>query len=201
MASNSDGGGGSVSVRYNMKLTYAQVVVSFVTAIALLILALLLVVLRTTWRHRMLIRIRREIRFDGAYLLGKQEGNPSRRIVKAGLMEHRYRITSPPQFDRVMPAVVANARDTRHDCLEMLERIRGLLEQSHGKAARLMSMRCCLGCIRGVLPLEQCERFLHVYEYVVFGVHRVNGCERYVSSDDIKFIHAFFYNTVIKELQ
>lgn len=196
--SNSSGG---TELSVNAKISYAQVVVSFVTAIALLILAGIQLLYRTTGRHRQLLRVQRQTRFDGAYLLGKPENNNQRRIIEEGLKEHRLRITNPPQYDRIIPVVVASSRDSKRDCMEMLNQIRSVLRRYHGNCANLMSMRCCLACVKGVLPEDQSERFVRIYEGVVCGTHRVDGTEKMLSTDDIKFMHAFFYNTILKEIQ
>ncbi|EPY29597.1 hypothetical protein STCU_04424, partial [Strigomonas culicis] len=82
----------------------------------------------------------------------------------------------------------------------MLYKVRNALSRTHGKLAGLMSMRCCLSCIKGLQNSENKERFLHVYEAIVFGTHRMDGRD-IVSSHDIKFMHAFFYNTITKELE
>lgn len=184
-----------------IELVYAEVVVSFATALGLLVICSIQLAYRTTRRHRDLLKVQREIRFDGAYLLSQPEQDRRRLIVEEGMKVHAFRITDPPQYNRVIPAEVADSRDSRQDCAEMLNRTRSVLTRTHGKSAELMSMRCCLSCIKGVLPAEQSERFLRIYEAVVFGSHRVDGSEKLLSTDDIKFLHAFFYNVILKELQ
>lgn len=179
----------------------AQVVVALVIAAALIILSGVQLLFRTTTRHGRLLRVQRQVRFEGAFLLGKPEGSLQRKLVEEGLKSHRFRVDSPPQYNRSIPVVVANSRDSKQDCMEMLNQIRRLLQRSHGRCAELMSMRCCLSCIKGMIPNDQGERFLRIYETVVFGVHRMDGKENRLTSDDVKFLHAFFYNTMLKELQ
>lgn len=200
-SSSSDTNSTGPKVSVNTQMSYAQVVVSFATAIAALILVCFQLLYRTTARHRQLLRVQRQKRFDGAYLLGKPEHNALRKIVEEGLKEHRLRITNPPQYDRVMPAVVSSSRDSKRDCMEMLKQIRSILRRYHGSCAGLMSMRCCLSCVKGVLPEDQSERFVRIFEAVVCGTHRVDGTEKMLTTDDIKFMHAFFYNTILKEIQ
>ncbi|KAG5465352.1 hypothetical protein CUR178_00054 [Leishmania enriettii] len=191
----------STQVDDRIKLTYAETVVSLATAVGLVILVLLDLLYRSTTRHAMLLRVQRETRFDGAYILGKPEGNRARIILENGLKTHEFRIRNPPQYSRVVPAVVSESRDAKKDCFEMLSKVRTILAKSHGRCVELMSMRCCLACVTGALPGEQSERFLRIYERVIFCSHRVNGDEKLVTSDDIRYMHAFFYNNVLKVLQ
>lgn len=203
--SSSDTAGGSSSgePQYNnrIQLTYAETVVSLATAIGLVILVLLDLLYRSSSRHSMLLRVQRETRFDGAYILGKPTGNSARAILENGLKTHEFRILNPPQYARSIPAVVSDSRDAKQDCVEMLSKVRSILSKSYGRCAELMSMRCCLACVKGALPVEQSERFLRIYERVMFCSHRVNGDEKLVTSEDIRYMHAFFYNNVLKVLQ
>ncbi|CAD2214135.1 hypothetical protein AGDE_05539 [Angomonas deanei] len=182
------------------RLNYAQVVISLVCAVALLILSAVQLFFRTSSRDRQFARVSRQIRFDGAYLLGMQSGNKSRRIIEEGLKAHRFRIDDPPQYNREINPVVSNSRDSKQDCAEMLYKVRSGLSRTYGRAAELMTMRCCLSCMKAVQTLEQHERFLQIFESITFGVHRCNGRD-FVTSDDIKFLHAFFYNVIAKELE
>ncbi|CAM43816.1 conserved hypothetical protein [Leishmania braziliensis MHOM/BR/75/M2904] len=191
----------SSKVDDRIKLTYAETVVSLATAFGLVIIVLLDLLYRSTFRHAMLLRVQRETRFDGAYILGKPEGSRARIILENGLKTHAFRISDPPQYSRVVPAVVSESRDAKKDCVEMLSKVRTILAKSYGRCAELMSMRCCLACVTGALPAEQSERFLRIYERVMFCSHRVNGDEKLVTSDDIRYMHAFFYNNVLKVLQ
>lgn len=182
------------------RLNYAQVVISLVSAVALLVISGAQFFIRTSSRDRQLVRVQRQIRFDGAYLLGKPEGNRSRKIVEDGLKTHRLKIVDPPQYNRIISPVVDNSRDSIQDCSDMLYKVRNALSRTHGKLASLMTMRCCLSCIKGLQNSENTERFLHVYEAIVFGLHRMDGRD-IVTSQDIKFMHAFFYNTIIRVLE
>ncbi|KAK7196715.1 hypothetical protein NESM_000610900 [Novymonas esmeraldas] len=184
-----------------IQLSYAETVVSLATAIGLVIIVLLDLLYRSTSRHTLLLRVHRETRFDGAYILGKPEGNRSRALLEKGLKTHEFRIRNPPQYARVVPAVVSDSRDAKRDCVEMLSRVRSILAKSYGRCTELMPMRCCIACVKGALPGEQAERFLRVYERILYCSHRVNGDEKLVTSDDIRFVHAFFYNNVLKVLQ
>lgn len=183
------------------RLNYAQTVVSLATAVGLVIITLIDLLYRSTHRHSKLLRVTRETRFDGAYILGKPQTSRARMILESGLKTHEFRIRNPPQYSRVIPAVVSDSRDAKRDCVEMLTKVRVILSRSYGRSAELMSMRCCLTCVKGALPNEQSERFLRIYERVMFCSHRVNGDERMVTSDDIRYMHAFFYNSVLKVLQ
>lgn len=183
------------------RLNYAQTVVSLATAVGLVIITLIDLLYRSTHRHSKLLRVTRETRFDGAYILGKPQTSRARMILESGLKTHEFRIRNPPQYSRVIPAVVSDSRDAKRDCVEMLSKVRVILSRSYGRSAELMSMRCCLTCVKGALPNEQSERFLRIYERVMFCSHRVNGDERMVTSDDIRYMHAFFYNSVLKVLQ
>lgn len=148
-----------------------------------------------------MIRVQRQLRFDGAYLLAKSEESRRRIIIENGLEEQKWRIVNPPQYGRVIPAVMEKGRDSRQDCLEMLAKTRECLAKSHVPCAELMSMRCCLSSMRGMMPHNQVERFLRIYEGIVLGSHRIDGSEKNISSDDIKYLHAFYYNTILKQLQ
>lgn len=183
------------------RLNYAQTVVSLATAVGLIIITLIDLLYRSTSRHSKLLRVTRETRFDGAYILGKPAKSRARLILENGLKTHEFRIRNPPQYSRFIPAVVSDARDAKQDCAEMLSKVRVILCRSYGRSAELMSMRCCLTCVKGALPVEQSERFLRIYERVLFCSHRVNGDEKTVTSDDIRYMHAFFYNSILKVLQ
>lgn len=183
------------------KLNYAQTVVSLATAVGLVIITLIDLLYRSTSRHSKLLRVTRETRFDGAYILGKPAKSRARLILENGLKTHELRIRNPPQYSRFIPAVVSDARDAKQDCAEMLSKVRVVLSRSYGRSAELMSMRCCLSCVKGALPAEQSERFLRIYDRVLFCSHRVNGDEKTVTYDDIRYMHAFFYNNVLKVLQ
>ncbi|CCW67086.1 unnamed protein product [Phytomonas sp. Hart1] len=183
------------------KMSYIEVIISFVSSLGLLIFTAIQLFYRTADRQNQLLRVHRQTHFDGMPFLSKPKTDCRRKIVENGLNEHKNRIVNPPQCGRIIPAVVENLRDAKQDCAEMLQKIRSVLQRSHGKCAELMSMRCCLSCVKGVLPENQSERFLRVYELVSFGVNRVNGMEKYLISEDIKFLHFFFYDTILKELQ
>ncbi|KAG5489932.1 hypothetical protein JKF63_00049 [Porcisia hertigi] len=191
----------SYRVDNRIKLTHAETVVSLATAVGLVIIVFLHLLCRNTIREMKLSKVHREARFDAAYILAKPEGDRSRIILENGLKTHEFRIQNPPQYSRVVPAVVSASRDAKHDCVQMLNNVRSILAKSYGRVAELMSMRCCLACVTGVLPADQSERFLRIYERVMFCSHRVNGDEKLVTSDDIRYMHAFFYNNVLKVLQ
>ncbi|CCW59941.1 unnamed protein product [Phytomonas sp. EM1] len=182
-------------------MSYIEVIISLASSLVMGFFTAVQLFYRAADRHNQLLRVHRQTRFDGMPFLSKPRTDCRRKIVENGLNEHKYRIVNPPQCGRIIPAVVANSRDSKQDCAEMIHKIRSVLQRSHGKCAELMSMRCCLSCVKGVLPESQSERFLRVYEMVSFGVNRVNGMEQYLTSEDIKFLHFFFYNTILKELQ
>ncbi|PBJ71933.1 hypothetical protein BCY84_16153 [Trypanosoma cruzi cruzi] len=181
------------------ELVYAEVVVSFATAIGLFVFTVVQLLYRTTRRARRLWRAENQIRFDGAHFLSKPEGNVGRKIIEIGLKEHENKEVKPPSF--VLPAVVANDRDVRADCLSMLAETRQIFRKQYGDSACLMSMRCCLSCVENALPSSQTEDFLRLYENVLFGQHRVDGISDSLTNDDIKFLYAFFHNTILKEIQ
>ncbi|RNE94916.1 uncharacterized protein Tco025E_10287, partial [Trypanosoma conorhini] len=179
------------------QLVYAEVVVSFATAIGLLVLTVVQLLYRTTRRARRLWRTENQVRFDGAHFLSKPIGNAGRKIIEFGLKEHGNKEVKPPSF--VLTAVVANDRDVRADCLSMLAETRQIFHKQYGDSACLMSMRCCLSCFENALPPSQTEDFLRLYENVLFGQHRVDGISDTLTNDDIKFLYAFFHNTILKE--
>ncbi|KAH9582001.1 hypothetical protein LSM04_002330 [Trypanosoma melophagium] len=192
-------GSGEPVYRDSTELLYAEVVVAFATAVGLLVLTVIQLLYRTTRRARRLWRGENQVRFDGVHFLNKSERNIGRKIIETGLKEHENKEFRPPSV--VLPAIISNERDARADCLLMLHETRKIFYKQYGYSAKLMSMRCCLSCVEGVLPLTQTEDFLRVYESVLFGQHRVDGSGDTVTNDDIKFMHAFFHNTILKEIQ
>ncbi|ESL06310.1 hypothetical protein TRSC58_06018 [Trypanosoma rangeli SC58] len=181
------------------QLVYVEVVVSFATAIGLFALTVVQLLYRTTRRARRLWRAENQIRFDGAHFLNKPVGNAGRKIIEIGLKKRVNKEIKPPSF--VLTAIVANDRDVRADCLSMLAETRQIFRKRYGDLACLMSMRCCLSCFENALPPSQTEDFLRLYENVLFGQHRVDGICDTLTSDDIKFLYAFFHNTILKEIQ
>ncbi|ORC93156.1 uncharacterized protein TM35_000024820 [Trypanosoma theileri] len=198
-SSSASEGSGEVVYRDSTELLYAEVVVSLATAVGLIVLTVIQLLYRTTRRARRLWRGENQVRFDGVHFLNKSEGNIGRKIIESGLKEHENKEFRPPSV--ILPAIISNERDARADCLLMLHEIRKIFYKQYGNCANLMSMRCCLSCVEGVLPLAQTEDFLRVFESVLFGQHRVDGNADIVSNDDIKFMHAFFHNTILKEIQ
>ena len=143
------------------------------------------------------------IRFDPSYFQSKPKDYPPRVVVESGLEYHKYKVRQPPQRDaRRVPPIVDN-RDAKAECLLMLETLRRALAPTLG-ATMSLSMRSALECIQTALNPQHVERFIRLYETVLFGSHRISAMNdsdyREVSVDDLKFMHAYFYNTIMKEL-
>ncbi|KAG8340157.1 hypothetical protein TRVL_09014 [Trypanosoma vivax] len=178
---------------------YAQVIVSFAIAICLFVATVILLLYRTNQRTRKLWKVGNEVRFDGSYFLSKPEKSIGRKIVERGInAQQNFSFTYP---NAVLPSVVANGCDARVNCLSMLEETRNIFYKQYGASARLMTMRCCLSCLDGVLPQKQTEDFLRIYESILFGQHRADGVDGDVTYEEIKFVHVFFHNSILKEIQ
>jgi hypothetical protein len=44
------------------------------------------------------------------------------------------------------------------------------------------------------------ERFLRIYESVLYGCHAADGTCGDVTKEELAFLHNYFYNTLLKEL-
>ncbi|EAN77916.1 uncharacterized protein TEOVI_000651400 [Trypanosoma equiperdum] len=180
-------------------LLYAEVVVSFASAIVLLVLTVVQLLYRTSWRARKLWRVGNEVRFDGERYLAKPEGDIGRKILERGIKSHENVYFERPSG--TLPPIVANDCDARVNCLSMIAETRKILYKQYGEPARLMSMRCCLSCIENVLPSSQAEDFLRIYESVLYGQYRADGVPEVISDEEIKFLHVFYHNSILKEIQ
>nr|CCC93652.1 conserved hypothetical protein [Trypanosoma congolense IL3000] len=180
-------------------LLYAEVVVSFATAVVLLVLTVILLLYRTALRARQLWRVKNEDRFDGEKYFNRSDGNMGRKILERGVKARGSVCFKRPSV--ALAPIVANGCDARTNCLSMITETRKLLYKQYGAPALLMTMRCCLSCIENVLPSGQVEDFLRIYESVLYGQYRADGNPDIVSSDEIKFLHVFYHNSILKEVQ
>ena len=181
--------------------TYIQVVVALASALALLVIVVAALVYRSTRRHARLVMMQRRTRyFVGMYLSKLLPTDRRREIVEAGLVCHRNRIEAPPlHAPRVLPAIKDRC-DARQDCVKMVETLRAALGPSIG-ATSFMTMRALISCIERVLRNRgSTERFLRIYESVLYGCHFADGTCGDVTKDELAFLQAYFYNTILKEL-
>ena len=82
----------------------------------------------------------------------------------------------------------------------MVETLRAALGPSIG-ATSFMTMRALISCIERVLRNRgSTERFLRIYESVLYGCHFADGTCGDVTKDELAFLQAYFYNTILKEL-
>lgn len=177
-----------------------NIIVSWLCAALLAGVGIALLIVRSSGRRKKIHAVRTLMRSDVEYYLNKSPTNTSRRIIEDGAKKNSSRITDPPQFNRTVPAVMSDSRDAKEDCVQMLAKIRLALKPSHGHNAELMSMRSCLACVEGTWPVEEGERFIRVYEKIVFGVFREGCTSLSLNNEDIQFLKLFFYHKVMQEL-
>lgn len=174
-------------------------IITFGFAGAFLVFGIFLLYVRSATTKKKLSRIIHFIRNDAPHFLSMNPKNKKRRCVEVGIKKNSSRITTPPQFNRTLPPILRKLHDSKDDCAIMLGKIRRALRKIHGHTADLMSMRSCLSCVDGNWPIEEGERFLRVYERIVFGVFREGHESPSLSTEDIQFMKFFFYHKVMQE--
>lgn len=178
---------------------FASLIAAFGGAGALLVGSFFLALFRSSMTSKKVSRVTQIIRNDAPYFLSKKPNNKQRRFVEEGIKKNVFRFRHPPQFNRTLPPFMGKLHDSKDDCIVMLEKMRSALKKVQGHTADLMSMRSCLSCIDGNWPAEEGERFLRVYEKIVFGVFREGHESPSLNTEDIQFMKFFFYHKVMLE--
>ncbi len=181
--------------------TYGKLVYCVSLGIIALLIVVVQLVVRSKLRVGALAASQRRVRLDAYHYCHSSSASAKsvqKRIIDLTVQQVTNKPSKLPQFNtRVIPSILRDGRDARKEIATMLAQARQQLPPLLGRCA---SMATVIAFASHHLDPLEAKRFLAIYHAVAFGVHTGDGTEGDVSSDDLLFMHKFFYNRVIVSL-